>query len=76
MRATVIVCSDSAAAGTTEDTTGPVLAAGLRDIGCDVGPTTSRPLRPRSGPRVVMLWSVPVAPASARVMSHPTPCSQ
>ena len=37
MKATVIVCSDSAAAGMSEDTTGPVLAAGLRDIGHDVG---------------------------------------
>jgi molybdenum cofactor synthesis domain-containing protein len=37
MRATVIVCSDSAAAGTSADTTGPVLVAGLRDIGCAVG---------------------------------------
>jgi molybdenum cofactor synthesis domain-containing protein len=37
MKAHVIVCSDSAAAGRTEDTTGPVLAAGLRDIGCEVG---------------------------------------
>lgn len=43
MRATVIVCSDSAAAGTTEDTTGPVLAAGLRDIGCDVAPVVVVP---------------------------------
>jgi len=37
MRAHVIVCSDSASAGTTTDTTGPVLADGLRDIGCEVG---------------------------------------
>lgn len=37
MRAHVIVCSDSAAAGTTTDTTGPVLAAGLADMGCEVG---------------------------------------
>ena len=36
MRATVIVCSDSAAAGTSQDTTGPVLAAGLWDLGCAV----------------------------------------
>ena len=35
MRAAVIVCSDSVAAGTTEDTTGPVLVGGLREIGCD-----------------------------------------
>jgi molybdenum cofactor synthesis domain-containing protein len=37
MRAHVIVCSDSAAAGTSTDTTGPALAQGLMDIGCDVG---------------------------------------
>lgn len=36
MRAHVIVCSDSAAAGRTEDTTGPVLVEGLRAIGCTV----------------------------------------
>jgi molybdopterin biosynthesis enzyme MoaB len=36
MKARVIVCSDSAAAGTTEDTTGPVLVAGLRELGCEV----------------------------------------
>jgi molybdenum cofactor synthesis domain-containing protein len=36
MRARVIVCSDSAAAGRTEDTTGPVLAEGLRALGCVV----------------------------------------
>ena len=37
MKACVIVCSDSAAAGTSEDTTGPVLVAGLRDMGHEVG---------------------------------------
>ena len=37
MRAAVIVCSDSAAAGTSQDTTGPALAAGLRDMGHEVG---------------------------------------
>lgn len=37
MRATVIVCSDSAAAGTSQDTTGPALVAGLRDIGHEAG---------------------------------------
>lgn len=36
MKARVIVCSDSAAAGHTEDTTGPVLVAGLQELGCDV----------------------------------------
>ena len=36
MRAAVIVCSDSVAAGRTEDTTGPVIADGLRELGCDV----------------------------------------
>lgn len=37
MRATVIVCSDSAAAGTSEDTTGPLLVQGLRDMGHETG---------------------------------------
>ncbi len=37
MKARVIVCSDSAAAGASEDTTGPALVAGLRDLGCEVG---------------------------------------
>ncbi|MCU0295058.1 MAG: molybdopterin-binding protein [Candidatus Nanopelagicales bacterium] len=36
MRATVIVCSDSAAAGTSQDTTGPVLVEGLQALGCSV----------------------------------------
>lgn len=36
MKATVIVCSDSAAAGRSEDTTGPVLVSGLRELGHDV----------------------------------------
>lgn len=36
MKAHVIVCSDSATAGRTEDTTGPVLVDGLRAIGCAV----------------------------------------
>jgi molybdenum cofactor synthesis domain-containing protein len=36
MKAHVIVCSDSAAAGSTQDTTGPVLAEGLRELGCEV----------------------------------------
>ncbi|MFN8184036.1 MAG: molybdopterin-binding protein [Candidatus Nanopelagicales bacterium] len=37
MRASVIVCSDSVAAGASEDTTGPSWVDGLRDIGCDAG---------------------------------------
>ena len=37
MRATVIVCSDSAVADRGADTTGPTLAAGLHELGCDVG---------------------------------------
>lgn len=37
MRAMVIVCSDSAAAGRSQDTTGPVLVEGLRELGCEVG---------------------------------------
>ena len=36
MKATVIVCSDSAAAGRSEDTTGPVLVSGLRELGHNV----------------------------------------
>lgn len=36
MRAHVIVCSDSAHAGITQDTTGPALADGLQDLGCEV----------------------------------------
>lgn len=36
MRATVVVCSDSVAAGRSQDTTGPVVADGLRELGCDV----------------------------------------
>jgi molybdenum cofactor synthesis domain-containing protein len=37
MKAVVIVCSDSAAAGRSPDTTGPVLVEGLRGLGCEVG---------------------------------------
>lgn len=36
MKAVVIVCSDSVAAGRTEDTTGPVIVDGLRELGCQV----------------------------------------
>jgi molybdenum cofactor synthesis domain-containing protein len=36
MRAAVIVCSDSVSAGRSEDTTGPVLVAGLQELGCHV----------------------------------------
>lgn len=43
MKARVIVCSDSAAAGTTQDTTGPVLVAGLQELGCDVDAVTVVP---------------------------------
>lgn len=43
MKASVIVCSDSAAAGTSEDTTGPVLVHGLRELGCDVAGTVLVP---------------------------------
>lgn len=39
MKAQVIVCSDSASAGSTQDTTGPVLAQGMRDLGCEVAVT-------------------------------------
>jgi molybdenum cofactor synthesis domain-containing protein len=36
MRARVIVASNRAAAGVYADTSGPLLVAGLRDLGCDV----------------------------------------
>ena len=36
MRARVIVASNRAAAGVYPDTSGPLLMAGLRDLGCDV----------------------------------------
>ncbi|MDR7280008.1 MogA/MoaB family molybdenum cofactor biosynthesis protein [Catenuloplanes atrovinosus] len=35
--ARVIVASNRAAAGVYADTSGPILVAGLRDLGCDVG---------------------------------------
>jgi molybdenum cofactor synthesis domain-containing protein len=38
VRARVIVASNRAAAGLYRDTSGPVLLAGLRDLGCDVDP--------------------------------------
>ncbi len=38
MRARVIVASNRAAAGVYADTSGPLLVAGLRDLGCDVDP--------------------------------------
>jgi molybdenum cofactor synthesis domain-containing protein len=37
MRALVIVASNRAAAGVYADTSGPLLVAGLRDLGCEVG---------------------------------------
>ncbi|HET9517351.1 MAG TPA: MogA/MoaB family molybdenum cofactor biosynthesis protein [Actinoplanes sp.] len=37
LRARVIVASNRAAAGVYADTSGPLLVAGLRDLGCDVG---------------------------------------
>ncbi len=37
MRARVIVASNRAAAGVYTDTSGPLLVAGLRDLGCEVG---------------------------------------
>jgi molybdenum cofactor synthesis domain-containing protein len=37
MRARVIVASNRAAAGVYTDTSGPLLVAGLRELGCDVG---------------------------------------
>jgi molybdenum cofactor synthesis domain-containing protein len=38
MRARVIVASNRAAAGLYRDTSGPLLVAGLRDLGCEVDP--------------------------------------
>ncbi len=37
MRAQVIVASNRAAAGVYEDTSGPLLVDGLRELGCEVG---------------------------------------
>ena len=37
MRARVIVASNRAAAGVYPDTSGPLLVAGLRELGCEVG---------------------------------------
>ena len=37
MKAAVIVASNRAAAGVYADTSGPLLVAGLRDLGCEVG---------------------------------------
>ena len=37
MKARVIVASNRASAGVYADTSGPLLVAGLRDLGCDVG---------------------------------------
>lgn len=37
MKAVVIVASNRASAGVYADTSGPLLVAGLRDLGCDVG---------------------------------------
>jgi molybdenum cofactor synthesis domain-containing protein len=37
VRARVIVASNRAAAGVYADTSGPLLVAGLRELGCDVG---------------------------------------
>jgi molybdenum cofactor synthesis domain-containing protein len=39
VRARVIVASNRAAAGVYSDTSGPLLVAGLRDLGCDVDDT-------------------------------------
>ncbi|HEV2086693.1 MAG TPA: molybdenum cofactor synthesis domain-containing protein [Cryptosporangiaceae bacterium] len=38
IRAQVIVASNRAAAGTYQDTSGPLLVEGLRELGCEVGP--------------------------------------
>ena len=48
MKARVIVASNRAAAGVYEDTSGPVLVAGLRELGCEVG----EPVVVPDGPRV------------------------
>jgi len=37
IRAQVVVASNRAAAGVYEDTSGPLLVAGLRELGCEVG---------------------------------------
>ena len=38
MKASVVVASNRAAAGVYADTSGPLLVAGLRDLGCEVDP--------------------------------------
>ena len=43
MRALVVVCSDSVAAGRAEDSTGPLLLEGLRQLGCEVDPVVVVP---------------------------------
>jgi molybdenum cofactor synthesis domain-containing protein len=37
VKARVVVASNRASAGVYEDTSGPLLVAGLRDLGCEVG---------------------------------------
>ncbi|GII22312.1 molybdenum cofactor biosynthesis protein [Planosporangium mesophilum] len=37
MKARVVVASNRASAGVYEDTSGPLLVSGLRDLGCEVG---------------------------------------
>ena len=58
MRARVIVASNRAAAGVYADTAGPLLAAGLRDLGCDV-----------DGEPVVVPDGEPVAEALRRAIT-------
>lgn len=43
MKALVVVCSDSVAAGRADDTTGPLLAEGLRQLDCVVEPVVVVP---------------------------------
>lgn len=43
MKALVVVCSDSVAAGRSADTTGPLIVDGLQQLGCEVDPVVVVP---------------------------------
>ena len=58
IRARVIVASNRAAAGVYEDTSGPLLVAGLRDLGCEVD---SAPVVVPDGPPVAEALRTAVA---------------
>jgi len=58
-RARVIVASNRAAAGVYQDTSGPLLVAGLRELGCDVD---ADPVVVPDGAPVAMRGSAPDGP--------------